>query len=606
MFKNSRDSNRLNDLSTLSRTINYIQANEPNTFLGAPSTVYISLPDPSLTGNQTSTCSNMNLPPLPTGYSYQCVSAQNLKNTNGTGWIPINFSSQPVFRLPTLPIDPKNDLSNYYTYIYDSTTQTFELNSNLESEKYKSLLTQDNGDSNFLYEVGTKLTLYPISGIGQNMALKNESGQFVITDQGQVIYLAQAASQGQISFFIAGDQVSGDNYLYWDNTNKRLGIWTSTPGSKLSVSGGVSIGSTYANQAAPTDGMIVEGNVGIGTTGPGTKLEVNGAIKSSSVYTTSIIASTASNTNIAMSGTSGINNNLYNTSSKFTINVTAGSNLITVLGTGNVGIGTTTPAYKLDVNGNINFTGNLYQNGVLFSGGSSQWTTTSTGIYYSGGNVGIGTNMPSEKLHISSSNATNAIRINGQTTSRYISISKNDTSDVGVIDTTNILGFSIAGNRKLNLTNTTFYTFDTNINVGIGTTTPAYKLDVWGDIRTTGCLVYNGGTLGTCSSDIRLKNILGPYEINNALEKLIKLQPYKYTFKKDSSGQILVGLIAQDIEQFAPEFVSQDNAGYKQVKYGDIEWLQIQAIKELKQENELLKNKIQILEQEINQLKNNK
>lgn len=47
------------------------------------------------------------------------------------------------------------------------------------------------------------------------------------------------------------------------------------------------------------------------------------------------------------------------------------SNAMTVLKNGNVGIGTASPAYTLDVLGDINFTGNITQNGVLFSGGSA-------------------------------------------------------------------------------------------------------------------------------------------------------------------------------------------------------------------------------------------
>ncbi len=66
--------------------------------------------------------------------------------------------------------------------------------------------------------------------------------------------------------------------------------------------------------------------------------------------------------------------------------------------TGNIGIGTTNPSKKLDVSGDINFTGNLYQNGTLFSGGSgggsSQWVTTNAGIHTLS-NVGIGTTNPS-------------------------------------------------------------------------------------------------------------------------------------------------------------------------------------------------------------------
>ena len=57
---------------------------------------------------------------------------------------------------------------------------------------------------------------------------------------------------------------------------------------------------------------------------------------------------------------------------------------------GNVGIGDTTPSYKLDVAGDINFTGNLYQNGSAFSGGGGGAWTESNGNVSREGNVGIG------------------------------------------------------------------------------------------------------------------------------------------------------------------------------------------------------------------------
>lgn len=77
----------------------------------------------------------------------------------------------------------------------------------------------------------------------------------------------------------------------------------------------------------------------------------------------------------------------------------------------NIGIGQTNPQYKLDVGGDVNFTGTLYQNGVAFSGGgggSSQWVTTQTGIYTTS-SVSIGTTIVSQqgssaKVHISGGN----------------------------------------------------------------------------------------------------------------------------------------------------------------------------------------------------------
>ncbi len=55
---------------------------------------------------------------------------------------------------------------------------------------------------------------------------------------------------------------------------------------------------------------------------------------------------------------------------------------------GNVGIGTVTPGYKLDVNGDINFTGNLFKNGIPFEDESSIWTESGGSISYSS-NVNI-------------------------------------------------------------------------------------------------------------------------------------------------------------------------------------------------------------------------
>jgi hypothetical protein len=89
--------------------------------------------------------------------------------------------------------------------------------------------------------------------------------------------------------------------------------------------------------------------------------------------------------------------NVSNTTSN-TISLTNPTTGLTV--SSNVGIGTSIPNYKLDVTGDVNFTGSLYQNGTIFSS-SSAWTTSGSDIYYNTGNVGIGVTGPAYKLHVS-------------------------------------------------------------------------------------------------------------------------------------------------------------------------------------------------------------
>ncbi len=85
-------------------------------------------------------------------------------------------------------------------------------------------------------------------------------------------------------------------------------------------------------------------------------------------------------------------------------------------GTGIVGVGTNTPIsiadenVKLDVNGSLNLSGNIYKNGVLYVSNSTTWIENGEKIYYSLGNVGINTTDPVELLEVNGTiKATNII-----------------------------------------------------------------------------------------------------------------------------------------------------------------------------------------------------
>jgi hypothetical protein len=98
----------------------------------------------------------------------------------------------------------------------------------------------------------------------------NDAGVSLKTQSGNTWALAIGNLSGQ-TFYV---QEGSTQYLTIKNITGNVGIGETAPGSKLSVSGGATIGASYDTTAAPTNGLIIEGNVGIGTTTPWGKLSV--------------------------------------------------------------------------------------------------------------------------------------------------------------------------------------------------------------------------------------------------------------------------------------------------------------------------------------------
>jgi len=243
------------------------------------------------------------------------------------------------------------------------------------------------------------------------------------------------------------------------------------------------------------------GNVGIGTSSPSSKLDIRGKVY---IYNSGQDAQLMldSNTNQAilqgptsrglgfqLTGTSGAN-------SRFFFRNIAGTDIMYIADSGNVGIGTTSPLDKLHVNGKLRVATNtqIYDNEINRLDNSNLYLQHSYSgnviMVTGGGNVGIGTTNPQYgKLQVdgdvglSLGNGVWKVRLgNPNYGSALLNVYNGDQGNgIPVLDVGTNWG------SALFVTNTG--------NVGIGTTSPSVKLQVAGTVKATafntGDIVFN-------------------------------------------------------------------------------------------------------------------
>jgi len=178
-------------------------------------------------------------------------------------------------------------------------------------------------------------------------------------------------------------------------------------------------------------------------------------------------------------------------------------------GAGMLGINTTNPLYNLHVAGTSNFTGELNVNRsagtsgqVLTSSGANSaptwtnrlWSVLNSNVYYSSGNVGIGTSTPFYNLHVDGDiNFTGELSVSGSvgTSGQVLT-----TNGPGFPPTWTTISGGGGGSSYWIQTGTDIYY--TSGNVGINTTNPLYNLHVAGTSNFTGELNVNSsaGTFG--------------------------------------------------------------------------------------------------------------
>ena len=270
---------------------------------------------------------------------------------------------------------------------------------------------------------------------------------------------------------------ANDAYLYnaGGSTGGNFFIGTSTAGKSLGFLTG---GGATTNERMRIDGT---GNVGIGNAAPTQKLDITGNLKLSGAFMPNnnagtagyfLVSSGAGAAPIWYNATSYINTAAWllagnpgtNPATSF-IGTTDAQDFVVrtnntertrVTSAGNVGIGTTTPAQKLDVNGSINAATSLISQGSVFV----DYAITNTGALSPGlifGGAGSGESISSKRT--------------------------SGTNQYGI-------DFYTAGASRMSIAN--------GGNVGIGNNVPTEKLDVTGNLKFSGALMpnNNAGTAG--------------------------------------------------------------------------------------------------------------
>jgi len=520
----------------------------------------------------------------------------------------------------------------------------------------------------------------------------NINGQTVISsnaDSTLVVKATGATGEDTLLDIIGARNGSTSHYqsqlrlMNYDNDNSTRNILGAVVGKVINSANnrGNMILQTSSDGTTMSDTMTLtsSGNVGIGTDNPSEKLHIVGNIQlednNASGYAQTFFKGDSRQYNVGVGGSS--TNNFANKFYIYDNNASAGRFVIE--SNGNVGIGTTDPAAKLDVNGSAliggtdstlkigyvgysNFAGIAHKDyanttdymlmqkasdgqvimnrptgqTIQFRESNSTQMTIATG-----GNVGIGTTDPLQRLTVYKNtrfNPTSNVSFDGDYTLNIQSSNNNYnngnyggsivfsqrwwTGDnllvpTGFITTkkeanSGTFGGGLILGSVSGTTHNEVIHIKTNGNVGIGTDNPSYQLQL-----STNSAAKPTSSDWTIASDERVKEDILDADLDMCYNdiKNTKLRRFKwsdeYIQKHDVKDTHNLGFIAQELEQVMPKSVTTTNnedfeiEDFKSISKDQIIMSLFGAVQKLQEKNENLENTLTNVLERLSVLENN-
>src|ERR1017187_4427763 len=214
LLRQTRDSNRLSDMSTLVHAIGIYQEDLSAGSMGSPSTTYLSIPDANASTTAGDACQALG---MSVSTTWHCASSTYYRQVNGTGWLPINFASTSMGSpLGSLPVDPTNNTSSNLFYTYQTNGNQYEVTATMESQKYQSIEANDGGTYSDLFEQGTNLALASQDYGNPSLGSGNVSPSSMRLSTINGTAFVDLSSAGTLTPYI------GDKLTITDNTGHQL------------------------------------------------------------------------------------------------------------------------------------------------------------------------------------------------------------------------------------------------------------------------------------------------------------------------------------------------------------------------------------------------